>query len=120
MLDNFTLRSLPSGPVSWGLDYYSWCATGPYHCWHPCCNNHDYFRRQTTGAKSAANQLAVSPEGDAPMHINKLIGDLKTYFQINGVLIIIGLVLLVLILIAFIVAIIAMGANPEFNFEFGA
>ncbi|HOC06889.1 MAG: DUF5362 family protein [Bacillota bacterium] len=73
------------------------------------------------GAKSAANQLAVSPEGDAPMHINKLIGDLKTYFQINGVLIIIGLVLLVLILIAFIVAIIAMGGQiPEFNFEFGA
>lgn len=73
------------------------------------------------GAKSAANQLAVSPEGDAPMHINKLIGDLKTYFQINGVLIIIGLVLLVLIFIAFIVAIIAMGGQiPEFNFEFGA
>lgn len=71
------------------------------------------------GAKSAANALAVSPEGDAPMHINKLIGDLKTYFHINGVLIIIALIVMVLAIIGLVIAIIA-GQIPEFNFEFGA
>jgi amino acid transporter len=72
------------------------------------------------GAKSSAKALAMAPEGDVSMHINKLVGDLKTYFQINGVLIVISLIIMVLAIIAGVIALIALGGEiPDFNFEWG-
>ncbi|MGI6364673.1 MAG: DUF5362 family protein [Bacillota bacterium] len=52
------------------------------------------------GAKSSAKAIAAYG-GEMPTdQLNKMVNDLRVYFQINGILIIIGLVLSVLILIA--------------------
>jgi len=71
------------------------------------------------GAKSAAKALTVAGEADVPTQLNKMVNDLRVYFQVNGVLIIIGLVLSVLAVIGLIVAFIISGGNPlDFNFNY--
>ncbi|MDD4078171.1 MAG: DUF5362 family protein [Eubacteriales bacterium] len=69
------------------------------------------------GAKSAAKALTVAPEADVPTQFNKMVNDLRVYFQVNGVLIIIGLIVGVLAVIAMIVALVASGGNFDFNYQ---
>ncbi len=70
------------------------------------------------GAKNAAKALAVTGEMEAPAQVNKLANDLRVFFQINSVLIIIGLVLGVLMGVGLIIFIVIQGGIPEFNYDF--
>jgi amino acid transporter len=69
------------------------------------------------GAKSAAKALTVAPEADVPTQFNKMVNDLRVYFQVNGVLVIIGLILGALTVIGLIVALIVSGGNFDFNYQ---
>lgn len=68
------------------------------------------------GAKSAAKALTAQ-EADVPTQLNKLVNDLRVYFQVNGVLIIIGLILGILATIALVVFTIIQGGNFDFNYQ---
>jgi hypothetical protein len=63
------------------------------------------------GAKSSARALGAGDQ--TPEHLNKMITDLGTYFQINGILIILSLILGVVgIIVGIIVGITSYNSIP--------
>ena len=52
------------------------------------------------GTKSSAKAIAAYSGEMPPDQLNKMVNDLRVYFHINGVLIIIGLIVAVLVMIA--------------------
>lgn len=70
------------------------------------------------GAKKAAHALTIVGEADSPGEINKMIDNLRSYFQINGILIIISLILSVLTVIGLIISVFVLGNALDFDFNF--
>jgi len=66
------------------------------------------------GVKSSAKAIAAT-SGDTPDQLNKMVNDLRVYFQINGILIIIAIVLSIIITIAAIVGVFAIPWNEIIN-----
>lgn len=71
------------------------------------------------GAKASAKAIAAYGGEMPPDQLNKMVRDLRVYFQINGVLIIIGLVFAALIMIAGIIGIFSIPWDQilEFTYE---
>lgn len=67
------------------------------------------------GAKSSAKSIAAYSGEIPPDQLDKMVNDLRVYFQINGILIIIGLILAALMLIAGIVGLFAFPWEDWFN-----
>lgn len=70
------------------------------------------------GAKSSARAIAAYSGEMPPDQLNMMVNDLRVYFQVNGVLIIISLILAVLITIALIVGVLTLPWEEISQFEF--
>lgn len=70
------------------------------------------------GAKSSAKSIAAFSGEMPPDQLNKMVNDLRVYFQINSVLIIISLVMFALVAIALLVGVFSIPWNEYFQFDF--